>query len=186
MISTQELGKRLSKFGFIGKRPYSTFSANSDSTLENELDNLANRPVKKILKTAHKNPGEFIQLYGKNKIQIFPIFEDSDLKFEGKFGSCTQRTVIDDDNDTSESLKDKGIKKMFRYMKTAVKEARRSQYGSCRMSNCGSWENESVVSFDSSMIEVDNSGGFEKEFGGISRSQSMVVDRECFRGYADN
>lgn len=177
MISTTNLGKRLSDFAYIGKRPYKALSINSDSESEIALSEMQARPIKKIIKATSKNPGEFIRLHSKEKIQIFPIFKDSDLKFEADLGSCTQRTVIDDDNDTSESLKDKAVKKMFSFMKRAVRNVRMSECGSCRPINEDSWDAGSVVSFENSMIEVDNSGT-RNHLPRLGRSYSMVEDRE--------
>lgn len=160
MMTTSNLGSRLSKFAYIGKRPYRAFSIKSDSNSQSSFELIQRRSVKKRIKGASKNPGEFIKMYSKEKIQIFPIFKDSDLNFmdEGLVQKM-QRNGFDDDNDTNESLKDKGVRKMFHFMKKAVRDARKSEYGSVYGSVADSWDQGSLRSVScNSMIEVDNSG----------------------------
>ena len=136
MLSTEELGRRLARFGKIGKIELEAERSLSRAENGGEgLERVERDRGRCRVKLNRKNPGDFVIL-GSTKIsrkRLFKVFDDHDVGVEEHLvdsGNVERppKMVVDDDNSSTGSFVKRQTKRMMSHLQRAVAESRQGKF----------------------------------------------------------
>lgn len=144
VLTTEELLGNLSQFQYADKRKKSKF-CNSESSLDSYADSVTSVGIKKLkigknvgnswkrekrnikIKTNFIDNVSALKLKDKKKQKIYPIINEKDLKIPENLKDKLNRMDMDNDNRTTESILDHGVRKNFTNLMKAVNQHKKNR-----------------------------------------------------------